>query len=417
MDVARTRTSRPRPPPGGVAVTTQADPIDETGQDADRTERVSDSSGADVSASELSVLAVTAFRPNEMYTSVSEMDANTTVVALDADDGLGRRMLTTVRETWRALRTEDPDVLLLDCYETMGFLVTLLSLLAGVPVVARLVGDTWRILEEEGLQSARENRAPLRYVRYRLSLLLNAFVFAKADGFVVVSKALKEVVHERTGRPRERIAVVPVPLTRRMSSVGSASAARDALGIGEERVVLSVSNFLYEAKVAGAETIVQELETVLGEESDLALVLAGGGPYHDRLRSFLEDAIDDPETRRRVYAPGQVDGIADLYALADVFVYVSHLDGYPRVVLEAQAATLPVVANDALGMRDQITDGETGYLIDPASPGELRNRVRSLLAEPTERDRLGANARWRVDHENAADTVGAQLQSFLSEFV
>lgn len=365
----------------------------------------------------MTVLAVTAFRPEEIYTTVNAMDARTTVVDVDGDDGLPRRSLAVVRRTRRAIRAENPDVLLLDCYETMGFLVTLLSMWTGVPVVARLVGDTWRIREEEGLQNARKDRAYLRYVRHRLSLLLNAFVFARTDGFVVVSNALKEVVHERTDCPRERIAVVPVPFTRSMSASGSASAARDALGIEEERVILSVSNFSYRAKATGAKTVVQELESVLDEEPDLALVLAGGGTYHDHLRSFIDDTIDDPEIRKRVYAPGQVDRVADLSALADIFVYVSHLDGYPRVVLEAQAAKLPVVTNDAFGMRDQITDDETGYLIDPATAGELQERVRYLLTTPTERDRLGANARRRVNRENTAETVGAQLQRFLEDFV
>ena len=69
--------------------------------------------------------------------------------------------------------------------------------------------------------------------------------------------------------------------------------------------------------------------------------------------------------------------MADLYALADVFVYVSDLDGYPNVVLEAQTAGVPVVANDAHGMCDQITDGETGYLVDPEARRALFDRVRA----------------------------------------
>lgn len=364
----------------------------------------------------MSVLAVTAFRPNEIYTSLDEMNAKTAIVTIDAEAHLGRRILATVRQTWRALRTEDPDVLLLDCYDTMGFLVTLFSVWSGVPLVARLVGDTWRILEEEGLQNARENRAYIRFVRDYISLLLNWFIFDHADGFVVVSEALKEVVHERTSCPRDRIAVVPVPLTTNMSADGSSATARNSLGIEESRVVLSVSNYKYQSKVEGAETIVCELLPLLERDSNLALVLAGSGPYLDRLHSFIDDTIDDAELRSRVYLPGYVDEVENLYALADAFVYVSHLDGYPRVVLEAQAAELPVVANDALGMLDQISDGKTGYLIDPSATGELRDRVRYLLGEPTERDRLGENARRRVELENNAEGIGARLQTFLTHF-
>jgi len=60
-----------------------------------------------------------------------------------------------------------------------------------------------------------------------------------------------------------------------------------------------------------------------------------------------------------------IDEVDDRYNSADVSVYVSHLDGYSNAALEAQTTELPLVANDAHEMREQITVAETGVLVAP----------------------------------------------------
>ncbi len=375
------------------------------------------STGDADSGGRMSVLAVSTFRPAEVVNSVSEMDVESDVVHIDDSLGLLSRSLDTVRKTRRAIRTHDPDVVFLDCFEVTGAIVALLAFWYRIPLVSRLVGDTWRLLDEEGLQKAWAARDVRRLIRYRLSLLLNEFIYDRSAGFVVVSAALKDVVQERTGCPPDRIAVVPVPVTKDTWETGNPAAAREALGVEEDRVVLTVTNLLFRAKYDGVKQIVRELEPVLDRNPDLAYVIAGDGSHHGELEAFLDSTIDDPDTRRRIYTPGFVDEVSDLYALADIFAYVSYLDGYPNVVLEAQTAGLPVVANPAFGMREQITDGETGYLVQPDAPGEIRDRVESLLDRPDDRGCIGERARQRVERENAPEVIADALQAFLERLL
>jgi glycosyltransferase involved in cell wall biosynthesis len=363
------------------------------------------------------VLAVTAFRPAEVVNSLAEMDAETELVEIDGDRGRIQRGVETVRKTRRAIRTLDPDVILLDTYEIVGFLVAALALYYRVPLVTRVVGDSWRLYREEAVEKAKATGDYPRLLRAHLSGLLNWVVFTRSVGFVVVSNALRDVVHQRTGCPRERIGVVPVPVTKDTWQTGSAADARAAFGVDEDRVVLTVTNLRFRAKFEGVTTIVEELSTVLSEQPDVAYVVAGGGSHYDEFVTYLDETVDDPTVRRRIYALGHVEQVADLYALADVFVYVSHLDGYPNVVLEAQTAGLPVVANPAFGMREQIPDDDTGRLIDPERPGAIREAVSFLLANPEERGRIGTRARERVREENTTGAVGEQLDAFLTRLV
>jgi len=176
-----------------------------------------------------------------------------------------------------------------------------------------------------------------------------------------------------------------------------------------------VTNLKFRAKLDGVEEILSAVRPLLAADPDLSYIVAGGGTYHADLLDTIAERIDDPAVRRRIHAPGHVESVADLYALADVFVYVSDLDGYPNVVLEAQTAGLPVVANDAHGMKDQITDGETGFLVDTATPDELRERVERLLSSPAERERIGDAARREVLRENDPAVVGDRLEAFLAD--
>lgn len=371
---------------------------------------------ADGAPSVPSILAITSHRPAEITTTLSELELPTTVLELDADSPPLVRALAAARRTWSALDRCDPDLVLLDCFETLGAPATWVATRRNVPVVARLVGDHWRKIDEERLEPARADRDVPAYVGHRVSRALNRYVFDRASGFVTVSTDLRNTVLQRTDCPPERVGVIPVPITRNTGDTGSAAAAAEAFGIETDRLLLTVTNLTFRAKLDGVSTVVSEVLPLLRADGDLAYLVAGGGQHHEALVSELDDRIEEPSVRRRVHAPGYVERVADLYALADVFVYVSYLDGYPNVVLEAQTAGIPVVANDAFGMRDQITDGETGLLVDPDRPGAVRSAVDHLFEHPTDRRRLGEGGRRRALRENTPAAVAGRLGTFLEGF-
>jgi glycosyltransferase involved in cell wall biosynthesis len=365
---------------------------------------------------QLSVLAITSHRPGEIRESVEAMAAHTAVVTIEPSSARFGQISETYRDTRDAIWQHDPDVILLDCFETMGTVVTLLARRHDIPLVARLVGDTWTGFGSTRVRDANSFEEVMRAGVHRACLGMDEFVFDRADGFVTVSRELQGIAADRTGCPPERIGVVPVPLTTDTLEKGSPAAGRRALGIEEETVVLTVTNLKFEEKFEGVETTLSELAPLLRNDSEVAYVVAGGGRYESELRESLERRFEEP-VRDQVYLPGYVDEVSDLYAAADLFVYVSYRDGYPNAVLEAQTAQLPVVANAAHGMRDQITHGETGLLFETGSDGALRDKVESLLADHQLRRDLGTAARQRVMRENSPAQVSAQLAETLQRIL
>jgi glycosyltransferase involved in cell wall biosynthesis len=360
----------------------------------------------------MKVLGITAHRAEEIAEPMAQMDAETFVLTIDPPAGLLAQVVETVRAVRTAMVEHDPDVVLLDAYETIGLVTVLLGLRYRTPVVCRLVGDRWREYSDEKIHRAKADRDYPALGRYYLSMAINRLLFRLADGFVVVSTELKSVVERRVGCPPERVHVVHVPLDPATMD-GTTQEARRRLGIDERRVVLTVTNLKYEGKLRGVRQILDGIRPLLEERDDVAYVVAGGGRYHEALERDIEDSVGDSTAREHIYTPGFYDEIDDLYAAADVFAYVSYIDGYPNVILEAQASANPVVANAAHGIVEQIEAGETGVFVNPERPEEIEATVRALLDDDDRRDELGGAARTAVAERNHPEVIGADLEAAL----
>jgi glycosyltransferase involved in cell wall biosynthesis len=81
----------------------------------------------------------------------------------------------------------------------------------------------------------------------------------------------------------------------------------------------------------------------------------------------------------------------------------------PTVVLEAMAASKPVVASRIGGIPELVADGETGILVPAGDADALRGGIQHLLERPDLRARMGQAARVRVD-QFAAHSVVPQIE-------
>lgn len=136
---------------------------------------------------------------------------------------------------------------------------------------------------------------------------------------------------------------------------------------------------------------------------EVRLDIAGDGPlYND-----LQTAVSDRDLN--VTLLGYRDDIPQLMSRADVFVLPSYREGTPRVITEAMAAGLPVVATDIAGIPDQVTDGKTGVLVTPGDVDELTRVLRELISDPHRRGRYGALAQEHVN-EFAVETAAERYR-------
>lgn len=358
----------------------------------------------------MNIVAITAHRVKELQEPLAELEHTTCLTV--ADVGLIRRYFTIIFSGSHAIRRESPEVIIADGGDVVGFLTLVLGFIYRTPVVVRLKGDHWTTRA----QKRRDQLQAGNYSTYLILLTLlglNRFAFRFADGFIVLSDELKQITEQQTSIPSSKIRVVPQHID--LHSVEKTSQKyHHENGFGTE--LLTVTNLQYKNKYQGICDIIEELQPLLEKNGSICYSIAGDGMYLKDLKKDLRDPSLS-SIRDQIKLLGYVENIHEIYRNADVFIYISYLDGYPNVVLEAQANKLPVVANAAHGMLMQIEDGETGFLIDPNEAGQCRSRVQHLIDNPEEASRLGVQAYQRVRKENSVEMTAQKLHDALNQIV
>ncbi|MEW6428721.1 MAG: glycosyltransferase family 4 protein [Thermodesulfobacteriota bacterium] len=140
---------------------------------------------------------------------------------------------------------------------------------------------------------------------------------------------------------------------------------------------------------------------------DFRLVIVGAGDDGDFER--LKLIAGEAGIAERVVFTGRRDDVAALLPAFDIFALPTLFrEGFSRVIAEAMAAGLPVVATRLGGNREAVDHGRTGLLLDPDRLDEELGRVLTRLAGDAQlRARLGITARR---HAESHFDIGRQVE-------
>lgn len=192
--------------------------------------------------------------------------------------------------------------------------------------------------------------------------------------------------------PSERIAVVPNGVGR--SNVDSSkSGFPSAYECNGQLRVLFLGAL---AKDKGFLDLLHAIPEILVNRKDVGFVFAGellAGKGKEEAMSFVAQEKLNPF----VSFPGVVTGgkKRKLLSSCDVFVFPSHCEGQPLVVLEAMASGLPVITTDVGAIRETVIDGENGFIVEKQSPPEVAEKILMLLNDEELRREMGQKNRER----------------------
>ena len=191
---------------------------------------------------------------------------------------------------------------------------------------------------------------------------------------------------------------------------------RSRLGLRPEApTVVSVSRLVPRK---GMDTLVRAAALLAARGRDLQVVIAGDGRDRGRLRSLAA------RTGAPVRLVGRLgdDDVAALLGCADVFALLCRTrwrgleqEGFGIVYLEAAAAGVPQVAGRSGGAHEAVADGETGLVLDPATPGAAAEAIGALLDDGERRTEMGAAARQRAATAFSYDLLTDRLRRAIEE--
>lgn len=122
------------------------------------------------------------------------------------------------------------------------------------------------------------------------------------------------------------------------------------------------------------------------KDNNIKLLVIGGYPQDERDQETYSK-LKEYETNPNLIFLGQRNDIRDLLYLSDIFCLPSYREGMPRSIIEAMAMRNAIIATDIRGSREEVVDGETGYLVPIKSPSAIKDKIIDLM---NDRDRLEA---------------------------
>jgi phosphatidylinositol alpha-1,6-mannosyltransferase len=193
-------------------------------------------------------------------------------------------------------------------------------------------------------------------------------------------------------------------------------AARARLGLpARGPLVVSISRLVPRK---GMDVLVEAAGRLSASYPDLTVAIAGDGRELPRLERLAAASAATVRVLGRVSDEDR----AALLGAADVFVMACRnrwagleQEGFGIVFLEAAAAGVPQIAGDSGGASEAVADGVTGLVVGtPGDPGAVAEALRSLLADPTRRRRMGRAARARVQEFFDNDVLASRLADALA---
>ena len=141
-----------------------------------------------------------------------------------------------------------------------------------------------------------------------------------------------------------------------------------------------------------ARAFVQALQMAPEMRERLRLVMIGEGPLRGEVQTVLEAA----GLANLAWLPGERRDVPQVLRGLHAFALPSLAEGISNTILEAMACALPVVATAVGGNADLVDHGQTGYIVAPATPHDMAQRLVELARAPDAARSMGRAGCVRV---------------------
>jgi glycosyltransferase involved in cell wall biosynthesis len=110
-----------------------------------------------------------------------------------------------------------------------------------------------------------------------------------------------------------------------------------------------------------------------------------------------EGQLDDWQKEGAIEWWGWRDKMEEVFQEASIACLPSYREGLPKMLIEAGACELPLVATDVPGCREIVQDGYNGLLVPPQNARALAEAIDRLLKDESMRKEMGIHSRKRVE--------------------
>jgi glycosyltransferase involved in cell wall biosynthesis len=179
-------------------------------------------------------------------------------------------------------------------------------------------------------------------------------------------------------------------------SAWTREAARERLGIEpDELIILSLGTVCDRKNQIDLVRAVRYLTEEDAARIKIMIVGDRDNEYSQKLKRAVKDLSGS--RRARIQILPESDDVALFYRAADAFVCTSRLESFPRVILEALAAGLPIITTPVFGISEQVKHEESALFYEPGDLIALADNLTRIIVEPDLRAWLSQNTGPALD--------------------
>lgn len=130
------------------------------------------------------------------------------------------------------------------------------------------------------------------------------------------------------------------------------------------------------------------------KQNKLKLILAG--EYEMDLDPLPAATMQEIESNAGIFHIHWTNLVEYYMHLANIFVFPSHREGFPNVLLQAGAMGLPIICSRISGNIDLVTDGQTGLLFEKANEQQLEDCLNRALADPEQLNNMATTLQQEI---------------------
>lgn len=241
-------------------------------------------------------------------------------------------------------------------------------------------------------------------------LLVGLFIFLEratarlSDTIITLTQSLRhELVEDFRIARASRMTILPLglDLDAFAQAPRKTGVFRSQWGIRPDAALIGIVGRLVPVK--NHALFLRAAALVKAQLPDAHFVIVGDG----ELRADLEAQVDILGLREAVVFTGWQRDLVPFYSDLDVLVISSVSEGTPTPIIEALAASVPVVATAVGGVPDMLDHGQLGMLALPDNPESLANTILLALRTPLD----GARARQLILNRYGIDRLVRDLDS------
>lgn len=259
-----------------------------------------------------------------------------------------------------------------------------------------------------------KNRARLSEHEPTYRIREEAAIADTADRIIVASEHERMPLAQLYGADQNKVCVVPLGVDLERFRPIERRAARHAVGLDGQPVILFVGRV---EPLKGVDILIAAAAQISVESDFLLLIIGADASTHGELAHLRRLAVElGVADKVQFVEPVDHERLPLFYNAADVCVVPSYYESFGLVALEAMACGVPVVAARVGGLVSTVRDGETGYLIPWHCPEPFAERLELLLMNEDLRRHLGRRARIAAEQYHWSK-IAEQVAQIYDELV